>query len=348
MARRSASALILLAENLREVGEDPDPVLARFGLDPRHMDPTALLDRDLERRVNEGIAESLRDPLSAIRVGSSLGIGSYGPFTLLMLTAENVLADIRTAIEFQALTFLFGRLGFEPGRSRSSVVLRHEQLSGKALRFRVDLDVAGSCKLMRDLNRAAQVEVAPLRIVMPYRRPPEAPQYERVLGCPVAWDGREARIELANELLRKRFATSDPHAHRILHAQCRRLLLELEARSADVAARVRSHLSAGAGTFPTATEAATLLGMSERSLRRALKAEHTSYRSILEQVRREKAGELLKDARLPVEEIALRLGYSEPAAFIHAFKRWTGKSPALHRRESRDAASGRSSPTGDT
>jgi AraC-like DNA-binding protein len=332
MARHPAAALILLAESLRRIGEDPDAVLARFGLDTRRLDPTALLDRELELRVNTALAESLRDPLSGLKAGSSLGIGSYGPFTLLMLTADDALADIRTAIEFESLTLLFGQLGFEPGRKSSALLLRPARLPGKAFRFRADLDMAGTRKLMRDLHRTAQVDVAPQRIVMPYARPVEAEAYEQAFGCPVAWDGSEGRFELANETLHRRFATADARAHEVLRAQCRRMLGELGDRTPGIAARVHSHLAACAGAFPTAAETANVLGLSERSLRRALSAEHTSFRRLLDAVRLEKALDHLKDARLPIEEVAQRLGDSEPAAFIHAFRRWTGSSPAAFRR----------------
>lgn len=333
MTRHSAASLILLAESLRRIGEDPDPVLAGFGLDTRRLDPTALLDRELEERVNQALAESLHDPLSGLRAASSLGIGSYGPFTLLMLTVDDALAGIRTAIEFEALTHLFSQLGFEPGRRSSALLLRPAPLPGLAFRFRADLDIAGTRKLMHDLHRTAQVDVAPRRVVMPYPRPAEAEAYEQTFGCPVAWAGPEARFEFANETLHRRFATADAHAHEVLRAQCRRMLQELDGRAAGIAARVRSHLAACAGAFPTASEAATLLGLSERSLRRALSAERASFRGLLGAVRLEKSIELLKDARMPIEQVAQRLGYSEPAAFIHAFKRWTGSSPAAFRRE---------------
>lgn len=332
MARRFASALILLAESLRAIGEHPDPVLARFGLDARRLDPTGLFDRELEVRINEALAESLHDPLSGLKAGSSLGIGTYGPFTLLLLTAENALADVRAAIEFEALTLLFGRLAFEPGRDRSALLLRPARLAGKAFRFRTDLEIAGTRKLIRDLHAAAQVEVAPLRVVMPYGRPTNAAAYERALGCPVDWDGREARFEFTNESLHRRFATADTHAHQILRAQCHRMKVELESGEPGIAAQVRSHLAACAGPFPTSAETAALLGLSERSLRRALSGEQASFRGLLDSVRHEKAVELLRDARMPIEQVAQRLGYSEPAAFIHAFRRWTGSSPAAFRR----------------
>lgn len=338
MSHHFASALILLAESLRAIGEDPDPVLARFGLDARRLDPTGLLDRELEIRVNEAFAESLRDPLSGLKAGSSLGIGTYGPFTLLLLTAENVLADIRAAIEFEALTLLFGGLAFEPGPRNSSLLLRPARLAGKAFRFRADLEIAGTRKLMRDLDATAQVGTVPVRIVMPYAKPADAAAYEQAFGCPMDWGGREARFELANETLHRRLATADPHAHAILRVQCHRMKVELDRHGPGVAAQVRSHLAACAGAYPSSAEAAALLGLSERSLRRALSAEQASFRGLLDEVRLGKAIGLLRDARMPIEQIAQQLGYSEPAAFIHAFKRWTGSSPAAFRRN--DAKAG--------
>ena len=38
------------------------------------------------------------------------------------------------------------------------------------------------------------------------------------------------------------------------------------------------------------------------------------------------AGELL-DSQLTVDDVALRLGYAEASSFIHAHRRWTGRTP---------------------
>lgn len=332
MARRPAAALILLLDGLRRAGEDVAHVVERYGLDAARLDPHALLDRDLERRLNVAIAESLRNPLAGLEVGSNLGIASYGPYTLLLLTADHVLAAMRAAVEFQALSFLSSRLVVEPGRTRTALVLTPAPLPGPAFRFRVDLEVAATCKLMRELHRTAQVHTQPARIVMPYPEPPEAARYATRLGSRIAWGGRSTRLEIDNERLRARFATADPSAHRIVRAQCRRLQLELERQAGGVAGSIESHLAASAGPYPSVGEAAAALGRSERTLRRQLQAEGTSYRRVLEGVRRGKALDLLEDPRLPVEAIALELGYSEPAAFIHAFRRWTGTTPAAWRR----------------
>jgi AraC-like DNA-binding protein len=73
------------------------------------------------------------------------------------------------------------------------------------------------------------------------------------------------------------------------------------------------------------------LAMSPRTLRRRLSSEGLSYSALLDQVRRDLAEQHLRDRRLALGEIAYALGYSEPATFHRAFRRWTGMTPAAYR-----------------
>jgi AraC-like DNA-binding protein len=67
--------------------------------------------------------------------------------------------------------------------------------------------------------------------------------------------------------------------------------------------------------------------MSERSFRRRLAEEGTSFGEVLDRLRNRLALRYLEDKSITLKQIAWRLGYSEPGAFNHAFKRWTGTSP---------------------
>jgi AraC-like DNA-binding protein len=86
-----------------------------------------------------------------------------------------------------------------------------------------------------------------------------------------------------------------------------------------------------ASTFPGLPELASNWHMSGRTLHRQLKREGSSYRALLEQVRRARAIGLLLEGKLPVGEIARRLDMSEPA-FSRAFKHWTGMAPLAYRK----------------
>lgn len=76
---------------------------------------------------------------------------------------------------------------------------------------------------------------------------------------------------------------------------------------------------------------ARALGCSRQTLYRRLKAEGLTFARVLDDLRRREGLKLVRDAALPVKEIAWRLGFSDPAAFSRAFKRWTGKSPQAFR-----------------
>jgi len=77
-------------------------------------------------------------------------------------------------------------------------------------------------------------------------------------------------------------------------------------------------------------EAAQVLGLGARSLRRYLENEGSSYQQVLDQLLHDTAIEKLHVQRLSVAEVAEQLGFAEPRSFSRAFKRWTGVSPTRY------------------
>ena len=96
----------------------------------------------------------------------------------------------------------------------------------------------------------------------------------------------------------------------------------------EVEAVIEPMLKAGAVSVD---RAASELGMSRQTLYRRLKAEGTTFEELLDAKRRQLAVRYLGMDRISVKAAAYRLGFSEPAAFSRAFKRWTGVSPSLFR-----------------
>jgi AraC-like DNA-binding protein len=80
------------------------------------------------------------------------------------------------------------------------------------------------------------------------------------------------------------------------------------------------------------SELARRLGMSGRTLQRRLVEEGTTYRAVIDEVRRGWAEQLLGEARASSGEVAALLGFADVPAFHRAFVRWTGMTPASFRR----------------
>lgn len=85
----------------------------------------------------------------------------------------------------------------------------------------------------------------------------------------------------------------------------------------------------------TLKEAANHFQMSQQVLHRRLQAEDLSFKEIKMQTRRDIAIGLIFENKVKIEEIATRVGFSEPSAFIRAFKAWTGYTPLAYRQNHR-------------
>lgn len=93
----------------------------------------------------------------------------------------------------------------------------------------------------------------------------------------------------------------------------------------EVESRIEPLLAAGTVGID---QVARAMGLSRQTLYRRLKSEGTTYEQLLDGLRRRLALKLISDEGVAVKEAAWRLGFSDPAAFSRAFKRWTGKSPS--------------------
>lgn len=92
------------------------------------------------------------------------------------------------------------------------------------------------------------------------------------------------------------------------------------------------HLRAMMTEHPlNAVAAAERIGIHRRTLSRWLQSEGTSFKRIADEARFGVAKQLLADTNMSLAEISAALGFSEPAAFTHAFRRWTGTTPSSWR-----------------
>jgi AraC-like DNA-binding protein len=88
---------------------------------------------------------------------------------------------------------------------------------------------------------------------------------------------------------------------------------------------IRSMLPLGSLTADTV---AAQFRMSERTLRKHLQEEATSYQEILDDVRAQLARHYLTKEKRGIDEVGFLLGFSDQSAFTKAFRRWTGQTPA--------------------
>lgn len=141
---------------------------------------------------------------------------------------------------------------------------------------------------------------------------------------------RELRIHAA--IAEQRLPLADARVHHDALARCK-ARLDAQPDPTRTAATVRRVLLACGAPFPDLDGTAKRLATSSRSLRRRLREEGTSFRTLLDEVRSTIADEWLDDPRRSITEIGLDLGYTDAANFARAYRRANGRSPSEARRE---------------
>ncbi len=154
---------------------------------------------------------------------------------------------------------------------------------------------------------------------------PTAAQYDSVFHAPVRFGAKASAIMLPRAWLSLSCPLADPLQHEAALAG----LAQLERgfrREGGLVQEIERVLEQ-AELVPVFADMATRLGVSERTLTRRLSESGTSFRELIQMYRRRKALHLLRGGAVPIGDIAVRLGYSDPGNFARAFHRWFGVSP---------------------
>jgi AraC-like DNA-binding protein len=165
---------------------------------------------------------------------------------------------------------------------------------------------------------------------------PETPCSDRIrdfFRCPVTYDqGAFELVMRAADLERPL-----PTANGELLAATDKVIAGYMAKlvRADVTTRARAEIMEALPSGRISDESiADTLHMSSRTFQRRLKEEGTTFKRLLEEVRRELALQYIEDPTISITELSYLLGFSEPSSFARVFKNWTGQSPSAARNAS--------------
>ncbi|MEM7059434.1 MAG: AraC family transcriptional regulator ligand-binding domain-containing protein [Pseudomonadota bacterium] len=95
--------------------------------------------------------------------------------------------------------------------------------------------------------------------------------------------------------------------------------------------RVRAFMFGATWEACRLPDAAASLGVTPRTLIRRLSDEGTSFQDIKDALRRDMAIRSLQHGDASIDSIALETGFSAPANFHRAFRKWTGQTPGSFR-----------------
>jgi AraC-like DNA-binding protein len=196
-------------------------------------------------------------------------------------------------------------------------------------RFFIDRDVMFTLNAFRDLLPA--VDYRPhLQVTLGYETPLAIERYQTAMGCPVRFREGSTEIRIDRHLLAVPLPQSNALTLKLLEQSCIALDQKLDG-TRQLSERVLQALLENLPSPPHLDDLADRFCISARTLRRRLKLEGSSYQHLLNQVRSSEAKRLLRETQWSIDRIAGYLGYSESAAFIHAFQGWNQISPGSYR-----------------
>jgi AraC-like DNA-binding protein len=313
----------------RERGLDPDALLAEAGI------PEALLDDARATVPVERVHALVRillartgDPALGLAAGRQYHLATFGLLGAVAAVTPTAREMIRLFVDYTHLTFTFFVLDFEEQGDRGRIVFVDDGDLGDLHRFYVDREIAFVHFMAHEFWPERGLIAA---VDFDYAEPADAAQYRGLCTCPVRFGVEPAAIEL--DFARDQPRTDvNPLGVALLTEHLRSFGQARE--SDDPVDRVRREITLSVArrrTLPELEAIAGALGLSERALRRRLAAAGTSFRALADGVLAPLAKRFLRDSTLSVAAVADRLGYSEPASFVRAFRRWTGTTPDAFR-----------------
>jgi AraC-like DNA-binding protein len=313
----------------RERGLDADALLAEAGIaKPLLDDPRASVPVERVHALVRLLLARTGDLALGLDAGRQYHLATFGILGAVAAVTPTAREMIRLFADYIHLTFTFFHVALEEGPARGRVVFVDDGDLGDLHRFYLDREIAfihwAVQKFWPDRKLLDAFE-------LDYPEPDDTERYRALCTCPVRFGAAQAAVSFDFRHDQPR-ADVNPLGTALLTEHLRSFG---RAREGDDAVdRVRREITLAVArrqTLPELDVVAAALGLSERALRRRLSAASTSFRELADGVLAALAMRYLRDTALSVADVAERLGYSEPASFVRAFRRWTGTTPEAFR-----------------
>ncbi|MDK2124179.1 AraC family transcriptional regulator [Parachitinimonas caeni] len=328
--RIPASYTRLMARELKLDKDGMVRLLAGSGVRPddlQHADATLTL---AQHEVTVRNAKALSgDAGLGLIVGSALSLSSHGAAGYAATTSADLGEALRTVTRYLPLRAPYLSAQFEVTEDLAIWRVEPAIELGDNLLFLLEVVFLALQSL---LEFTAGGLPPGCKVTLGLPAPRYAERYRQVFRMPIQFGASQHSLILPAACLNIPCASADAPSHRGLRLQCEQALQALNQPGGGLAQQVRAYLAERLQDSPCIDQAARHFHLSSRTLVRRLAADATTFQTLLDEVRRGQASELLA-VRLPIDSIAELLGYRDPSNFGRAFRRWFGMSPSAYRNQ---------------
>lgn len=304
------------------------PILKQAGIPTEALSqPEYAITPSQEIGFTTAIYQHLDLPELGLLMGPRYHLSSYGMLGLAAMTSSNLAECFKVMMENIILTWTYFKTTMYTEKELGYIEMEPTRDLGECMQYMIDRDLSAACMIAHDALEC-ELELTRVEFSRPATSYPQ--KYEEVFKCPVAFNAQHNRICFDKHWLDKPLPKAQPDTSRIFVAQCQEIARSLR-KKYSFAEHVRYHLLNTGSETPSLDSVASALNTTPRTVQRKLAAEDIRFQELLDDVRVSISSEFLVTTRLPIEEIAFRVGYGDAAAFSNAFKRWKGVSPKHYR-----------------
>jgi len=269
------------------------------------------------------------DTAIGVKCGQTLRPRSFQDVGYGVMACANLREALAFNTRFQALTQTIGRSWLDIDAGTATLCWKPALDDCEALAPLTEAVFAGYAAIGRWLVWQANVDI--LRLDFRHAPVGHADFIANVFGCQPSFGADCDRLVFPAKIADLPLPTANAELVELMSARLEGELARLSqavSLSDEVTAIIESMMAGGA---PTGAAVAARFGLTERTLRRRLRAEGTSFSDLLRSARMNACRLYLRSGRHSMAEIAQLLGYSEQSAFARAFRGWFGTSVSDYR-----------------
>jgi AraC-like DNA-binding protein len=269
------------------------------------------------------------DPALGLHMAEQTSESSFDAIAFLVGHAPTLRDAVAIAVQFSPLVIEGTHAAMRDSPGLTTIHCAFPRTTPGCDRFHAEFAMAGFVRIARHLAGAKAV---PRAVSFEHDRPPYHREYTRTFGDVVRFGQSSTSVSFDRDIADRSQIHQSPELYSVVRADAERKLERVTQGSSPTELVRQYVLARPPSRIPNVTTAARDLGMSERSLRRHLTAENTSYRKIVQGTLQASACHMLRDPHRTIQETAVALGFVDARSFHRAFKAWTGMSPTQYRK----------------
>ena len=325
-----AQSVAKIADSVAASGNS-DRLLRTIGLDREAVvnsgNPIPYADMML---LSEQASIITRDAAFGLHVGERVSESEYGLIGTMLLTSASLQTALNCLIRYLPIWTNGGVFKLAMEGAIAHFQWEYSRAPLPSSRHDCEMSMAS---VMR-LNRLTTNERWwPQEVWFRHPKPRDTSEHARIFRAPVHFGMPANALLIDRRTLELTFKTSQPRPHHLATKAAEHLLAKTTC-DMDISQRVASFIRHNLGHGQVGLEAAAhALGFSRRNLQRRLREESSSYRHLMQQVRRDIAEYLLLETKITSTAAAQALGYSEHSVFHRTFRKWYGAAPGIYRKQ---------------